>query len=119
AIGGLTVVRELLRQLPDERLLYFGDTARLPYGTKSGETVTRFTLEAAEFLREHDIKALVVACNTASAYALPALQERLTMPGVGVIDSGAAAALDATRSRAIGVIGTSATMSSRRYHPPV
>jgi glutamate racemase len=118
-IGGLTVVRELLRQLPDERLLYFGDTARLPYGTKSGETVTRFTLEAAEFLREHDIKALVVACNTASAYALPALQERLTMPVVGVIESGAAAALDATRNRRVGVIGTSATVASRAYERAV
>lgn len=118
-IGGLTVVRELLRQLPDERLLYFGDTARLPYGTKSGETVTRFTLEAAEFLREHDIKALVVACNTASAYALPALQERLTLPVVGVIESGARAALEATRNRKIGVIGTSATVASLAYHRAV
>lgn len=114
-IGGLTVVRELLRQLPDERLLYFGDTARLPYGTKSGETVTRFTLEAAEFLREHDIKALVVACNTASAYALPALAERLPMPVIGVIESGARAALEATKNRKIGVIGTSATVASRAY----
>jgi glutamate racemase len=118
-IGGLTVVRELLRQLPDERLLYFGDTARLPYGTKSGETVTRFTLEAAEFLREHDIKALVVACNTASAYALPALQERLTIPVVGVIESGARAALEVTRSRRVGVIGTSATVGSRAYERAV
>ena len=114
-IGGLTVVRALLTELPEERLLYFGDTARLPYGTKSGETVTRFTLEAAEFLREHDVKALVVACNTASAYALPALAERLEMPVVGVIESGARAAVQATTRRKVGVIGTSATVASRAY----
>ena len=114
-IGGLTVVRALLRHLPEERLLYFGDTARLPYGTKSGETVTRFTLEAAEFLREHDVKALVVACNTASAYALPALEQRLAMPVVGVIESGARAAIEATTRRRVGVIGTSATVASKAY----
>jgi len=87
----------------------------VPYGTKSGDTVTRFTLEAAEFLREHEVKALVVACNTASAYALPALAERFAMPIVGVIESGAAAALDASPSRRIGVIGTSATVASGAY----
>ena len=109
------MLRELLRHLPEERLLYFGDTARLPYGTKSGETVTRFTLEAAEFLREHDVKALVVACNTASAYALPALEQRLALPVVGVIESGARAAVGATQRRRVGVIGTSATVASGAY----
>ncbi len=114
-IGGLTVVREILRQLPHERLLYFGDTARVPYGSKSGETVTRFTLEAGEFLREQGVKALVVACNTASAYALPALVERLDMPVVGVIESGARAAAEAAPEGRIGVIGTAATVASRAY----
>ena len=114
-IGGLTVARELLRVLPHEKLLYFGDTARVPYGTKSGETVTRFTLEAAEFLRDFDIKALVVACNTASAYALPSLDDRLQMPVVGVIESGAKAALEGGAVRRVGVIGTAATVASRAY----
>jgi glutamate racemase len=115
-IGGLTVFRELLRRLSGEELVYFGDSARVPYGTKSGETVTRFTLEAAEFLLEHQkIKALVVACNTASAYAIPALEERLRIPVVGVIESGARAALDVRDGGAIGVIGTSATVASGAY----
>ena len=114
-IGGLTVAREILRVLPEEKLLYFGDTARVPYGTKSGETVTRFTLEAAEFLRDFDIKALVVACNTASAYALTALGERLQLPVVGVIESGARAAARGGEARRVGVIGTAATVASRAY----
>ena len=114
-IGGLTVVRELLRLLPEERLLYFGDTARVPYGTKSGETVTRFTLEAGDFLRELDIKALIVACNTASAYALPALAERLRFPVVGVIEAGAKAAAEDAAAQRIGVVGTAATVASHAY----
>jgi glutamate racemase len=114
-IGGLTVARELLRQLPDEPLLYFGDTARVPYGSKSGETVIRFTLEAGEFLRGQGIKALVVACNTASAYALPALAERLALPVIGVIESGARAAAEVAPRGRIGVIGTAATIASRAY----
>ena len=114
-IGGLTVFRELLRQLKGERLLYFGDTARVPYGSKSGDTVTRFTLEAADFLQAQSIKALVVACNTASAYAIPALETRLGIPVLGVIEAGAKAAADASRGGPIGVIGTSATVASPAY----
>jgi glutamate racemase len=114
-IGGLTVFRQLVRILPEERLLYFGDTARVPYGTKSGETVVRFTLEAGHFLRDQGVKALVVACNTASAYALEAAEKDLGLPVVGVIESGARAALAETRKRRIGVIGTTATITSGAY----
>lgn len=114
-IGGLTVFRELVRALPGEQLLYFGDTARVPYGTKSGDTVIRFTLEAGDFLRDQGVKALVIACNTASAYALPALERQLSIPILGVIDSGARAAVEATRSGRVGVIATPATVASGAY----
>jgi len=114
-IGGLTVFRELVRILPEEHLRYFGDTARVPYGTKSGETVIRFTLEAAHFLRDQGVKGLVVACNTASAYALTAVEDDLGLPVVGVIESGARAALAQTRNRRIGVIATTATVTSGAY----
>jgi len=114
-IGGLTVVRELMRQLPDEELLYFGDVARLPYGNKSAATVTRFSREIAAFLLQRDVKALVVACNTASALALPALEQELPVPVIGVIDSGARAAVERTKSGRIGVIGTTSTVRSGAY----
>ncbi len=114
-IGGLTVVRELLRQLPDEELIYFGDMARVPYGNKSAEAVTRFSREIAAFLLKRDIKALVVACNTASALALPALERELPVPVIGVIDSGARAAVARTRSGRVGVIGTASTVRSGAY----
>ena len=114
-IGGLTVVRELTRLLPDEELVYFGDLARLPYGNKSQESVTRFSREIARFLLERGVKAIVVACNTASAYALPALERSLDVPVVGVIDSGAAAAAERTKSGRVGVIGTAGTIRSSAY----
>jgi glutamate racemase len=115
-IGGLTVFQALRRTLPAaERLLYLGDTARVPYGTKSEETVIRYALEGARFLTGRGIKALVVACNTMSAIALPVLRDRLRVPVVGVIGPGAAAACRATRSRSIAVIGTAATIRSDAY----
>ncbi len=114
-IGGLTVVRELLRQVPAEALLYFGDVARLPYGNKSPATVTRFSREIAAFLLKRDVKALVVACNTASALALPALEQELSVPVIGVIDSGARAAVERTRSGRVGVIATASTVGSGAY----
>ena len=114
-IGGLTVVRELLRLLPDEELLYYGDVARLPYGNKSAETVTRFSREVAAFLLAREVKAIVVACNTASALALPALVAELPVPVIGVIDSGARAAVERTRSGRVGVIATSSTVRSGAY----
>ncbi|MCC7142000.1 MAG: glutamate racemase [Candidatus Eisenbacteria bacterium] len=118
-IGGLTVVRQLLSFLPDEDIVYFGDTARVPYGTKSPETVTRFTREAARFLAHRGVKCLVLACNTASALALPALREDFELPMAGVILPGARAAGRATRNRRIGVIGTVATVRSGAYEAAI
>jgi glutamate racemase len=115
-IGGLTVFKALRRALPSsERLIYLGDTARVPYGTKSDETVVRYALEGAGFLARHGIKALVVACNTMSAVAVPELTRAHPFPIIGVIGPGAEAACRATRSRVIGVIGTAATIKSRAY----
>jgi glutamate racemase len=114
-IGGLTVLKAIMESLPDERLVYFGDTARLPYGTKSKGTVTRFAREIVSFLMGKHPKMIVAACNTASAYSLPELQSALDIPVVGVIEPGAAAAVKATRNGTIGVIGTRATIQSSAY----
>jgi len=114
-IGGLTAVRELFRALPSESIIYFGDTARLPYGSKSRETVTRFSLEIASFLVRQNIKALLVACNTASSYALPTLLQRLDLPVVGVIDPAAKTAVAKSPHGRIGVIGTLGTVASGAY----
>jgi glutamate racemase len=114
-IGGLTVARELLRQLPGERLIYLGDTARTPYGNKSPQTLIRFALETGTFLARKGVKLLVVACNSSSAYSLPALRRRLDIPVVGVIEAGARAAVDGLRKGGIGVIGTRATVRSGAY----
>ena len=115
-IGGLTVFKALREALPPgERLLYLGDTARVPYGTKSDETVVRYALEGTRFLERRGIKALVIACNTMSAVALETLRGTTTIPVVGVIDPGADAACGATRRQVIGVIGTAATIKSGAY----
>jgi glutamate racemase len=114
-VGGLTVLRELTRVLPQEDTIYFGDTARVPYGTKSPETVTRYASEIASFLLRRDIKLLVVACNTASAVALPTLKRQLSIPVVGVIEPGARRAVEVSRSGRIGVIGTAGTIRSSAY----
>jgi glutamate racemase len=114
-IGGLTSVRELFRTLPAESVLYFGDTARLPYGSKSRETVTRFSLEISSFLVRQNIKCLLVACNTASSYALEVLSQRLEVPVVGVIEPAARAAVAASPHGRIGVIGTLGTVGSGAY----
>jgi len=114
-VGGLTVLREVQRLLPAEQLIYFGDTARVPYGTKSPATVERYAIEASEFLVSKGVKLLVVACNTASAVALPALKARFDVPVVGVIEPGARRALKVTRNRHIGVIGTEGTVKSEAY----
>jgi glutamate racemase len=114
-IGGLTVVSEMHRVLPHEDIVYLGDTARVPYGTKSPETVIRFACEDTQFLVGKKVKAIVVACNTASAWALADLQARFRVPIFGVIDPGAQMALEKTRNRRIGVIATSATIRSRAY----
>lgn len=114
-VGGLTVLREIMQVLPQEDTLYFGDTARVPYGTKSPETVTRYAAEIAAFLVKRDIKLLVVACNTASAVALPSLKRHLSIPVVGVIEPGARKAVEVTRTGLIGVIGTAGTIRSSAY----
>ena len=115
-IGGLTVVRELRRQLPAESILYFGDTARVPYGPKSPETVRRYSREIATFLLARGVKAVVVACNTATAHALPSLETELPVPVVGVVTPGARAAVrSADGHGGIGVIGTAGTVRSGAY----
>lgn len=114
-VGGLTVVRELAHQLPHESIVYYGDTARVPYGSKSPATVCRYSGEILEFLLGQGVKAVVVACNTATAHALAAMRERSPVPVLGVIQPGARAAAAATRTRRIGVIGTVGTIRSRAY----
>jgi glutamate racemase len=114
-IGGLTVVHELLDRLPNEDIIYFGDTARLPYGTKSPETVLRFSRENLNFLKRRKVKLIVIACNTASSIALPGLQKEEDIPVIGVLQPGVRAAAKATRRKRIGVIGTTATIRSSAY----
>lgn len=114
-VGGLTVYQALHERLPGERFVYLGDTARVPYGTKSLATVERYAVENARFLAHHGIKMLIVACNTASALALPAIQRSVDMPVVGVIEPGASAAIAASRHKRIGVIATEATIKSHAY----
>jgi glutamate racemase len=114
-VGGLTVVSELKRLMPHERILYLGDTARLPFGTKSPLTIQKYSLQNAEFLLQKGIKFLVIACNTASAWALEQVRTYSPVPVVGVIEPGCRAAVETTRSGVIGVIGTSATIRSEAY----
>jgi glutamate racemase len=114
-IGGLTVAHAIIRQLPHESLIYFGDTARVPYGPKSPDTVRRYSQEIGTFLQEQGVKALVVACNTATAHALGTLRETLSMPVIGVIEPGSRAAIASSRGRHIGVIGTVGTIKSGAY----
>lgn len=114
-VGGLTVVRALLSHLPLERLVYLGDTARVPYGTRSPQTVVRYSRNAAGFLLRRQVKVVLVACNTASAAALPALQAELPVAVLGAVEPGARAAVAATKSGAVGVIGTLATVRSAAY----
>ncbi len=114
-IGGLTVAHEIIRQLPRESVIYFGDTARVPYGPKSPDTVRRYSHEIAAFLRAEGVKTLVVACNTATAHALRSLRETLDIPVIGVIGPGARAAVAATKRGHIGVIGTVGTIKSGAY----
>lgn len=114
-IGGLTVLKELVKELPGEGIIYLGDTARVPYGIRSPETVTRYSIENTSFLVSKGIKMLIVACNTASAVSLDSIRERFNMPVLGVISPGARAAVAATRNKKIAVIGTEATINSSAY----
>lgn len=114
-VGGLTVVREIMRQMPEERLVYFGDTARVPYGTKSKDTIVRYTRQNIRFLMTQDVKAIVIACNTATAFALETVEKELDIPVMGVIHAGAKTAVEATRNGKIGIIGTEGTIRSGVY----
>ncbi len=118
-VGGLTVVRELMERLPGEDIVYFGDTARVPYGSKSPGTVIRFARENLEFLKRKNVKIIVIACNTASSIALPGIRENEEMPVTGVLLPGAGAAVKTTRNGRIAVIGTSATIRSRAYEKAI
>ena len=115
-VGGLTVVREIMEQLPGEALIYFGDTARVPYGNKSEETVVRYSAQIIKFLLSKGAKTIVIACNTASAVALEKMKEMFEVPIIGVVKPGAKAAAEVTKNGKIGVIGTEATIRSGIYN---
>lgn len=114
-IGGLTVAREIMRNLPNERLVYFGDTARVPYGSKSQETVIRYSKQIIRFLQTQHVKAIVIACNTASALALDAIEGELDIPILGVLRPGAKVAAETTKNKRVGVIATESTIRSGMY----
>ena len=118
-VGGLTVVRELIRQLPRETIIYFGDTARVPYGIKSRETIIRFSIENILFLLKQDVKLICVACNTVSSCALPVIKSHFRVPIVGVITPGVREAVYATRNKRVGVIGTKGTIKSGSYQSQI
>lgn len=114
-LGGLTVVKELMRQLPREDIVYFGDTARVPYGTKSRESIIRFSKENANILLQHKVKMIVIACNSSSSHAIPSLKNSFNVPIIGVIDAGARKAVKVTKNKTIGVVATTATINSQAY----
>lgn len=114
-VGGLTVAREIMRQLPNEKIVYFGDTARVPYGSKSKETILRYSRQIIRFLKTKGVKAIVVACNTASALALEEIRDEIDMPIIGVVKPGAKVAVEKTVNKRVGVIATEATISSGLY----
>ena len=114
-VGGLTVVKEIMHQIPNERIVYFGDTARVPYGSKSKETVTKFSRQIVRFLQMQNVKAIVVACNTASAYALDEIEKETDIPMIGVVKPGAKVASEVTGNGKIGIIGTEGTIGSQIY----
>lgn len=114
-VGGLTVAREIIRQLPNESVVYFGDTARVPYGSKSKDTIIRYSRQIVRFLQTKNVKAIVVACNTASAFALDTIEKELDIPVIGVVKPGAKAAISSTKNKNIGIIGTEGTIKSELY----
>lgn len=114
-VGGLTVAREIIRQLPNEKIIYFGDTARVPYGSKSKENIIRYSRQIIRFLRSKNVKAIVVACNTASAIALEEIRPEIDIPIIGVVKPGAKVAAANTRNKRIGIIATEATINSNIY----
>jgi glutamate racemase len=115
-VGGLTVVKEIMRQIPGESIIYFGDTARLPYGSKSKETIITYTRQIIRFLMGKEVKAIVIACNTASAFALETIKAEIDIPVIGVVKPGAKVAAKTTKNGRIGVIGTEGTIQSGIYN---
>jgi len=118
-VGGLTVMREVMEQLPYENLIYFGDTARIPYGSRSVQTIKKYSYQCASFLKSKDVKTIVIACNTASSIALEHLQNNFDIPIIGVIEPGARCAASATKNSRIGVIGTLAAINSGAYQAKI
>ena len=118
-VGGLTVAKEIIRQLPNENIVYFGDTARVPYGIKSPQTVIRFSIENILFLLKQDVKLICVACNTVSSFALPVIKNHFRVPIIGVITPGVREAVYASQNKRIGVIGTKGTIKSRVYETEI
>ena len=118
-IGGLTVLKEIIEQLPGEDIVYFGDTARIPYGTRSKETVIKYVLQSFGFLMTKDVKAIVIGCNTATALAIEEAKEHFDIPIIGVVDPGALAATNSTKNNTIGVIGTEGTINSSAYQKKI
>lgn len=114
-VGGLTVAKEIMYQIPNEKVIYFGDTARVPYGNKTKETVTKYSLQIVRFLKTQHVKAIVVACNTASSYALEEIEQAVDIPVIGVVKPGAKMAVESTKNGKIGVIGTRGTIGSKTY----
>lgn len=114
-VGGLTVAKEIMYQIPNEKIIYFGDTARVPYGNKTKETVTKYSRQIIRFLRTQNVKAIVAACNTASSYALGEIEKEIDIPIIGVVKPGAKMAVEATKNGKIGVIGTRGTIGSETY----
>lgn len=114
-VGGLTVAREIMRQLPNEKIVYFGDTARVPYGSKSKNTIIKYSKQIIRFLKTKGVKAIVVACNTASAFALEEIRPEIDIPIIGVVKPGAKVAVENTKNKRIGIIGTEATINSGIY----
>lgn len=118
-VGGLTIMREVMRALPNEDIIYVGDTARLPYGNKSAETIRRYSLEIASFLVDRNVKLLIMACNTASSYALQTLRQNLSIPIIGVIEAGSARAAATTKNHRLAILGTTATIQSEAYQQAI
>ncbi|MGL5693268.1 MAG: glutamate racemase [Peptostreptococcaceae bacterium] len=115
-LGGLTVLKEIIKVLPNENIVYFGDTARVPYGPRSKETIIKYTFQAINFLISKNVKAIVIACNTATARSLKEAQEKYELPIIGVIEAGARTAAYSTKNNVVGVIGTDGTISSKSYN---
>ncbi|EGT5044348.1 glutamate racemase [Clostridioides difficile] len=115
-LGGLTVLKEIMKILPNEDIIYFGDTARIPYGSRSKETIIKYTFQAINFLKTKGVKAIVIACNTATARSLKEAQEKYDIPIIGVIEAGARTAVTSTKNKIVGIIGTEGTISSKAYN---